>query len=328
MANQPAGGPTAGPPLVAEPRLGGVRIRRDAHPARRARDVPLPGEPRRVAYAFLAPAFVVYALFALLPFVHSVYLSFFSWDGIGPRHWVGLNNYKAIFDHGELRTAFIHSFILIFFYSVLPTLIALLLVAIISRSRVRGLTGFRIALFLPYVLAPTAVAVIWRWVLAPTGPVNAFLSDIGLGSLTRVWLGNFTFALPSVGLVGTWVMLGLALVLLLAGAQKIPTELYESARIDGAGGWWEFRVVTLPGLKYEIAVVLVLTVTAALRNFDLIYVMTGGGPGTSTTVPSWLVYNQAFVVGAVGAAAALGVTLAVLVSVVNIIIARIGRAAT
>ena len=314
--------------MLAEPRLRGVRIRRDARPARGARDVPLPGEPRRVAYAYLAPALIVYALFALWPFIHSIYLSFFSWDGIGPRKYVGLANYKAIFDNGELRSAFVHSFILIFFYSVLPTLIALLLVAIISRNRIRGLTGFRLALFLPYVLAPTAVAVIWRWVLAPDGPINGFLADIGLGSLARVWLGDFTFALPSVGLVGTWVMLGLALVLLLAGAQKIPTELYESARIDGAGGWWEFRAVTLPGLRYEIAVVLVLTVTAALRNFDLIYVMTQGGPGTSTVVPSWLVYNQAFVVGAVGAAAALGVTLAILVSLVNVIISRIGRAAT
>jgi ABC-type sugar transport system permease subunit len=305
-----------------------VRIHRDAHPARRVRDIPLPGEPRRVAYAYLAPALLVYALFALWPFIHSVYLSFFSWDGIGPRQYVGLANYKAIFDNGELRSAFVHSFIMIFFYSILPTMIALLLVAVISRSRIRGLTGFRTALFLPYILAPTAVAVIWRWVLAPDGPVNGFLSDIGLHSLTRVWLGDFSTALPSVGLVGTWVMLGLALVLLLAGAQKIPVELYESARIDGASGWWEFRVVTLPGLRYEIAVVLVLTVTAALRNFDIIYVMTSGGPGTSTTVPSWLVYNQAFVVGAVGAAAALGVTLALLVSVVNIIIARIGRVAT
>jgi ABC-type sugar transport system permease subunit len=288
----------------------------------------LPGEPRRVAYAFLAPALIVYVLFALWPFVHSVYLSFFSWDGIGPQRYVGLANFRAILENGELRGAFIHSFILIFFYSVLPTLLALLLVAIISRSRIRGLTGFRTVLFLPYVLAPTAVAVIWRWMLAPDGLTNRFLSDIGLKSLTRVWLGDFTFALPSVGLIGTWVMLGLALVLLLAGVQKIPTELYDSARIDGASAWWEFRAVTSPALRYEIAVVLVLTVTAALRNFDYVYVLTSGGPGTSTTVPSWLVYNQAFVVGAVGAAAALGITLAVLISVVNIIITRIGRAAT
>jgi ABC-type sugar transport system permease subunit len=187
------------------------------------------------------------------------------------------------------------------------------------------LTFFRTALFLPYVVAPTAVAVIWRWLLAPDGPINSGLSAIGLGSLTRPWLGDFTWALPSVGLVGTWVMFGLALVLLLAGVQKIPTQLYEAARIDGAGAWWEFRAVTLPGLRYEIAVVLVLTVTAALRNFDIIYVMTSGGPGGTTEVPSYLVYQQAFVVGSVGGAAAIGVVLAVLIALVNVVITRIGR---
>jgi ABC-type sugar transport system permease subunit len=289
---------------------------------------PVPGEPRRIGYAYLAPAFLVYALFALWPFVHSIYLSFFSWDGVGPRTYVGFANYRAIADNGVLRGAFVHSFVFIFFYSVLPTLLALLLVSIMSRSRIRGLTAFRTVLFLPYVIAPTAVAVIWRWLLAPGGPVNGLLSAVGLRSVTRPWLGDFTFALPTVGLIGTWVMLGLAVVLLLAGVQKIPTELYDAARIDGAGAWWEFRAVTLPGLRYEIAVVLVLTVTAALRNFDVIYVLTGGGPGTSTTVPSWLVYNQAFVVGAVGAAAALGITLAALIVVVNIVITRIGRVAT
>ena len=329
MANQPGAGTVVGPQILAEPKARGRRIRGGASPAGGgAKSRPVPGEPRRIGYAYLAPAFLVYALFALWPFVHSIFLSFFSWDGVGPRRYVGFANYRAIVDNSELRDAFIHAFVLIFFYSVLPTLLALLLVSIMSRSRIRGLTAFRTVLFLPYVIAPTAVAVIWRWLLAPGGPVNGLLSDVGLKSLPRPWLGDFTFALPSVGLIGTWVLLGLAMVLLLAGVQKIPTELYDAARIDGAGAWWEFRAVTLPGLRYEIAVVLVLTVTAALRNFDVIYVLTSGGPGTSTTVPSWLVYNQAFVVGAVGAAAALGITLAALIVVVNVLITRIGRVAT
>jgi raffinose/stachyose/melibiose transport system permease protein len=317
------------PPVLAEQPVPSAPIRRGVR-ARRAggRARVVPGEPRRIGYAFLAPAFLVYALFALWPFIHSVYLSFFSWDGVGPRTWVGLANYRAIFDTPDLRSAFVHSFVLIGFYSILPTLIALVLVSIMSRSQIRGITAFRTIMFLPYVIAPTAVAVIWRWLLAPTGPINGLLSDVGLHSLTRPWLGDFSWALPSVGIVGAWVMLGLAFVLLLAGVQKIPTEQYEAARLDGAGWFWEFRAVTLPGLRYEIAVVLVLTVTAALRNFDLIYVMTSGGPGTSTNVPSWLVYNQAFVVGAVGAAAALGITLAVLVVLVNIVITRIGRVAS
>lgn len=291
---------------------------------RSAPSKPAPGEPRAIGYAYVLPALVVYALFVLAPFLHTVVLSFFSWDGIGPTTFVGLENYQEVWNSPVFRSAFVHSVILIIFYAVLPVLLALILVSVMTRSRVRGLTFFRTALFLPYIVAPTAVAVIWRWLLAPEGPINAILTAIGLGSLTRPWLGDFTFALPSVGLVGTWVMSGLVLVLLLAGAQKISTSLYEAARIDGAGAWWEFWAVTLPGLRYELAVVLVLTVTAALRNFDVIYVLTSGGPGTSTVVPSYLVYQQAFIVGQLGAAAAIGFVLAVIITLVNLVISRIG----
>ena len=301
----------------------GVPTMRRWRPGKRSEDVRAPGEPRRIGYAYVAPAFVIYLFFVLVPFVHSVYLSFFSWDGVGPQTYVGLANYRAIWDNPALRAAFGHSFVLIIFYSVLPIMIALILVSVIRRSRIFGLTVFRTVLFLPYIIAPTAVAVIWRWMLAPDGPVNGLLSAIGLSALTRPWLADFSLALPSVGLVGTWAVYGLVLVLLLAGVQRFPTELYESVWIDGGGVWSEFRAVTLPSLRNELAVVLVLTVTAALRNFDIIYVMTQGGPGTSTNVPSWLVYNQAFVVGTVGAAAALGAVLAVLIVLVNIVVTRI-----
>jgi len=266
----------------------------------------------------------MYVLFVLAPFIHTIFLSFFSWDGIGPQEFVGLDNYKDIWKSPVFRSSFVHSVVLIIFYALIPLLLALLLVSIMNRSKIRGLTFYRTALFLPYIVAPTAVAVIWRWLLSPDGPINSGLTAIGLGALTRPWLGDFTFALPAVGMVGTWVMSGLVLVLLLAGVQKIPTSLYEAARIDGAGAWWEFWAVTLPGLRYEIAVVLVLTVTAALRNFDIIYVMTSGGPGTSTIVPSYLVYQQAFIVGSLGGAAAIGFVLAVMIALINYVIARIG----
>jgi ABC-type sugar transport system permease subunit len=206
--------------------------------------------------------------------------------------------------------------------------IGLVLVSAIQRTRVRGTAFFRTALFIPYVIAPTVIAVIWRWILAPKGPLNTALDAVGLESISRPWLGDFTFALPSVGMVGTWVMFGLVLALLLAGVQKIPQERYEAARVDGAGRWMEFRAVTLPGLRYEITVVLVLTVTSALRNFDIIYVMTSGGPGYATVVPSYLVYQQAFKVGAVGAAAAMGAVLVILTIVVNLLVARGSKGAS
>lgn len=283
------------------------------------------GEARSVAYLYILPAALIYALFVFIPFIHSIYLSFFKGNGVTRMEFVGIDNYIDIVTNPVLRSAFVHAFELIVFYALIPIAIGLFLASVLHRSRIRGVAFYRTALFLPYVIAPTAIAVIWRWILAPRGPLNSFLEAVGLGALAQPWLGDFTWALPSVGMVGTWVMFGLVLALLLAGVQKIPLELYEAARLDGAGPWMEFWAVTLPGLRYEIVVALVLTVTAALRNFDIIYVMTSGGPGNATVVPSYLVYQQAFKVAQIGAAAAMGTVLIAVIVAANLLIARAGR---
>jgi raffinose/stachyose/melibiose transport system permease protein len=280
-----------------------------------------------VGFAYLLPALAVYFLFLLAPFLHSVYLSFFTWDGITPKQWVGLRNYSQALGSDEVRSAFGHAFVLICFYSFLTTAVALVLVGIMGGLRVRGLVVLRTVLFLPYVIAPVVTGVAWRWLLSPGGPVNGVLRMIGLGDWARPWLGDFTWALPSVGLIGTWMLYGLVMVLLLAAAQRIPLELYEAARLDGAGAIREFFAVTLPGVRQEVVVVLVLSTTAALRNFDLIYVTTQGGPGTATEVPSWMVYRQAFFVGNIGRASALGVLLTLLILVISVAVVRPWRRA-
>jgi raffinose/stachyose/melibiose transport system permease protein len=222
-----------------------------------------------------------------------------------------------------LRSAFEHSFVLIFFYAVIPVTLALVLVGALSRAQVRGQAGFRTVLFLPQVIPLVVVAVIWRMIYAPDGPLNSALDAIGLGSLARPWLGDFTWALPSIGFVGTWVMSGLALVLFMAGVQKIPQSLYDAARVDGAGPLREFFAVTLPNLRGEIAVALTLTTIAALRNFDLVYITTQGGPGNATSVPSFQVYNRAFQIGQIGSACAVGFTLACVIFVLAFAITRV-----
>jgi raffinose/stachyose/melibiose transport system permease protein len=176
---------------------------------------------------------------------------------------------------------------------------------------------------MPQTTATVVVAIVWVWIYAPDGPLNEALRAVGLGSLARGWLGDFSWALRALGLVGTWVMFGLCLVLFLAGIQKIPQSLYEAARVDGAGRVREFFAVTLPGLRGELAVALTLTTIMALRTFDLIYVSTQGGPGTSTTVPSVLVYQNAFSNGRVGLAAAVAVVLTLLIFVVAFGITRL-----
>ena len=296
-----------------------------ARSRRRAASLAPPGEPRRIGYLFVLPALAVYAAFVLWPFGRAVWLSLHQWDGLLPKTWVGLDNYREIVESGPLRSAFAHSLVLIVFYSVIPVTLGLVLAAALSRARIRGQAAFRTILFLPVVMPMVVVAVIWRMIYAPQdGSLNELLRAVGLDSLTRPWLGDFGLALPAVGIVGTWVMMGLALVLFMAGVQRIPQSLYDAARVDGAGPLREFFAVTLPNLRGEIAVALTLTTIAALRNFDLVYLTTQGGPGDSTSVPAFQVYNRAFQLGQIGSAAAIGIALSLVIFVITFLITRIG----
>jgi raffinose/stachyose/melibiose transport system permease protein len=148
--------------------------------------------------------------------------------------------------------------------------------------------------------------------------INQILEAFGLGAITRAWLGDFDTALPAVGVVGIWVLLGFCIVLLLTGMSKVDPALYESARIDGAGWFKEFIAVTVPLLRYEIGVCLTVTVVAALAAFDIIWVTTAGGPGSSTSVPGIQIYILGFTQRAIGPASALAVMLMALVVLVII----------
>jgi raffinose/stachyose/melibiose transport system permease protein len=283
-----------------------------------------PGEPRRVGYLYLLPAFAVFSCFVLLPLAHAAWISLWNWDGLTPATWAGLHNYTDVVKDPELRSAFVHALVLLIFYALLPLCIGLLLAGVMARARVRGLAFFRTILFLPQVIAMVVVAVMWSMIYDPSnGPLNRFLGWFGISG--KAWLGDFTWALPSVGLVGTWVYYGLAMVLLTAGVQKIPGSLYDAARVDGAGPFREFLAVTLPGLRGEIAVSLTLTTVYALRNFDLIYITTHGGPGNATTVPAYQVFSRAFETGEVGSAAAVGISLTLVMLLITLAINRVAE---
>jgi len=268
-----------------------------------------PGEPRNVAWLYILPGLVFYGLFTLAPLAHTVELSFFDWDGLTVGHYIGLGNYREALSDPLVQDSFKHSAELIVFYALLPVALGLLLTAILTRHPVRGFTFFRTALFLPQMIAGVVVAQAWVWIYADNGPLNEFLRDVGLGSLARPWLGDFSWALPAVGGIGTWVTYGLCMVLFIAGAQSIPQSLYDAARVDGAGAVREFFAVTLPALRNQVVVAFVLTTINALRSFDVIYNATSGGPGTTTYVPSFYMYRNAFVFNRVGYAAAIAVIL-------------------
>jgi raffinose/stachyose/melibiose transport system permease protein len=265
----------------------------------------------------VAPALAFFAAFVLYPIGRTAWLSLWDWNGITPATWVGLENYADAFSDPKVRSAFAHSLAFLFFYSALPIAVGLAITSVITRTRVRGQSAFRAMLFVPQILSTVVVAVAWRWIYAPDGPLNSFLEAVGLESITRAWLGDFDTALISVGFVGTWIGYGLAMVLFLAGSQKIPFDLFEAARLDGAGAWREFRAVLLPGLHREMTVVLIFTVTLALRNFDIVWNTTQGGPGSATTVPSLFIYQDAFVTRQIGDGAALSVMLTVAIVLVT-----------
>jgi raffinose/stachyose/melibiose transport system permease protein len=276
------------------------------------------------AYFYILPAFVLFAVFLGVPAVQTAQYSLFKWNGLGPSTWVGLQNYAELFTDSVLRSSFLHAGVLIFFYAVIPLVVALFLTAIISRgANLRGMSLFRTLLFLPQVVASVVVATIWVAIYSPDGLINQLLRLVGLGSLTRAWLGDFDTALPAVGIVGSWLGIGLCLVLFLSGVANIQPELFEAARIDGAGPVGEFFSITLPALRGQIAVALTLTVVAALKTFDLVYITTRGGPGTSTTLPAFEAYNRAFNTGKVGSAAAVAVVLTALILGVTVLIQKI-----
>lgn len=275
---------------------------------------------------WVAPALLFYAAFVLVPLGQSVQYSFYDWDGIGASTFIGLRNYATLFTDPQLVHAITNAFVLIVFYTVLPIALGLVAAALVRELKPGPFsTVTRVALFVPQVIPLVAAGIAWSWMYSQSGLVNQVLSAVGLGGVTRAWLGDFEFALPAVGAIGVWVMLGFCTVLLLSGMGKIDPSLYEAARIDGAGRIQEFFAVTLPGLRQELVVCVTFTVVSALTSFDIIQVSTQGGPGYQTIVPGVAVYRLAFLDQHVGQASALAVFLTLLVLAVIIPIQQLRR---
>ena len=279
-----------------------------------------------VGWLFVLPALVMYAVFVLQPLGLTIWYSLYHWDGFGAATWVGTRNYVTVLTVPDLLETIFNAFRLAVFFSVVPVGLGLVIANVIHRVAGGGLgTVSRTVLFLPQVIPLVAAGIIWGWLLALPGLVNEILAAVGLGSLTRAWLGDFGTALPAVGIIGIWVLLGFCTVLFLTGMSKIDPALYESARLDGAGWFAELRAITVPSLRQEIVVCLTVTVIAALAAFDIVYISTGGGPGHATAVPGIQIYILAFVERQVGLASALAVMLTLLVLAIVLPLQWFGR---
>jgi raffinose/stachyose/melibiose transport system permease protein len=267
-------------------------------------------------WLFLAPAAFILAVLIVYPLVRAAQYSLQEWDGVGVAQWVGLRNYAQIITDPVERGSLANLGILLIFYSLIPTALALVTVNLMRRSKLRGMGFFRVVFFLPQAIVTVVVAIVWTWLLAPAGPgtVNELLHLAGIGGGSGTpYLGSFSWALPAVGLIAAWLDFGLCFVLLVPGIQRIPPELYDAVRVDGAGLLKEFFTITVPLLRRDIGAAITITAVAALQSFTLIYQATNGGPGYATMVPGLLVYRDAFQLGAVGSASALGIAMSVLI---------------
>ncbi|MFE7874897.1 carbohydrate ABC transporter permease, partial [Micromonospora humida] len=277
-------------------------------------------------WLFVLPAVLMYAVFVLRPLALTIQYSFYNWNGIGVARWAGLDNYLTVFTDSDLLKIIGNALVLIVFFSFVPVALGLLVASLVRRitTGVFG-TVVRTVLFLPQVIPLVAAGIAWSWLLSSNGLVNQVLRAVGLGGVARAWLGDFDTALPAVGVIGAWVLLGLCTILLVTGMSKIDPALYEAARLDGAGPVREFFAVTLPSLRQEIGVCLTVTIIAALASFDIVYISTSGGPGLQTTVPGLEIYRLAFSQRQVGLASALAVVLMLLVVLCVLPIQRLTR---
>jgi multiple sugar transport system permease protein/sn-glycerol 3-phosphate transport system permease protein len=268
--------------------------------------------------AFVAPNLVLLSIFSYWPLLQNVTLSFTEWDMISPeKRFVGLDNWVTVLSSARfwnisLNTA---TFML---GSVGLTLGAGLALALLLNQPLRFRNGARTVIFTPTVLSGAAVAIVWYFIFDPNwGILKTLLGAVGLPSPR--WVVDVHWAMPAVIIVYVWKTAGYAAVIFLAGLQAIPRELYEAARVDGANAWQRFRAVTLPGLAPITFFLLVTTVLLSFQAFDIINVMTFGGPVIATTTLLYEYYNQAFVGFHAGTAAVYAITLFVLMLVLTIV---------
>jgi raffinose/stachyose/melibiose transport system permease protein len=237
----------------------------------------------------LGPALVLFVGFVLAPIGVAAYYSLHSWNGFGPLQWLGLENYKQALSDSVFQNAVKHNVIL----AVLSVALQLPLsigIALLLNRRLRGRAFLRLVVFAPYVLSEATTAVIWLLILQPGGFMDALLKAVGLGGLVHQWLADGSIVLYVLFGVVTWKYIGFGIILLLAGLQGIPSELREAALLDGATSWEATRFVTLPLLGPTIRIWIFLSVIGSLQLFDLVWIMTLGGPaGASTTMATYLI---------------------------------------
>jgi raffinose/stachyose/melibiose transport system permease protein len=290
-----------------------------------------PPEPRRWRWGrlwplyFIAPAAALALGFVLVPSILGGVYAFTNWDGLAWNFdWVGLRNFVAFFQDPAAYGALLHTLVITVVVTIGQNVIGLLL-ALAVNTKIKSRGFLRVVFFAPVIVTPIIVAYVWGFMYSANGPINSLLAALGLGDLRQVWLGNPDIALWSIIVVILWQFSGYLMVIYLAGLQNIPDELIEAARLDGAGSVRIFFSVTLPLLRPAVTIGTLLVIIGGLKTFDQVWVLTGGGPGTSTHTLATIVYQTAFEFGRYGYATAIALIMTALIVVFSLIQVRITR---
>lgn len=279
------------------------------------------------AYALLLPGFAAFGLFFLAPVGLLAWLSGHEWDGLADPRPVGVANYLALGDDGLLATAVLHNLVWVFVGSLLPITIGLGLAILLVRGQVRSRSLFRTILFLPQVLSSVTVAIAWSWIYDPNrGALNALLEGLGVTRAGPAWLGDSGLVLPALIVAWSWMEYGLAMVLFVAALQALDETYFEVARVEGASSWQQFRFVLMPLLRTPVALVALIVMIDAFQVFDLVFILTHGGPGeASLIVPVYMVLTS-FTFHEFGGGAAIALTWAVIIVLASFLLLRARRA--
>ena len=294
-----------------------------------------------VAYSFLAPNFIGFAVFTLIPVILSIVMSFTEWKGgaLSSMQWVGFDNYSTIFKTAKVGEKIAETGLFgglnYFFtkvdlgiclkntvtYTIITvplTLVCSIALAIILNRSVKGAVGFRAVFFFPYVASMVAICVCWNFILMKNGPVNSLLMTLGI-NFNKTWTADSSMAMWAIILVSVWRNMGYYMVIYLAALQGIPRELYEAATVDGAGKGQQFWHITLPQLRPTTFFAMIMLIISCFKIYDTVAIMTDGGPGRATKMLVTYIYNTAFLEYKFGIASAIAMILLVIVLLVTII---------
>lgn len=279
-----------------------------------------------VGMSFILPNFIGFALLVLVPVVFSFLLSFMEWDGFTEIKFAGLSNFVKIFDDRVFRAALVQTLEYSFF-TVALSLIAALGLALLVNHKLKGIAFFRSAIFFPYVASVVAVGAVWKAMFMKSGgPVNVALSAIGVAEqYLPGWFSSTDWALAGVIIVSVWRNMGYFMIIYLAALQGIPQSLYEAATTDGATGWQKLKYITLPMLTPNHFFVFMMLTINSFKAFDLIFVLTEGGPGTATTLLSMYIYNQSFSYMRYGMASAASMILFLIIGSITVVMFRMEK---